>query len=121
MYTIKKQTIQPYEQAVLECCLHRDAQNCENQSGVVFPNEILEKDSGIALTSSLSTVDKNNVLFISALNITEYPITIICRTEVGKFSILSTQQAEKLTQKDPQLISLAKSRNNDDFLENLTS
>ena len=116
----KKQTIQPYQQTILECSLHKDAQNCENQSGVVIPNEILEKATEIALTSSLSTIDKNNVLFISALNITEHPITINGQTEVGKFfSKLSTEQAEKLTQIDPQLMALAKSRNKENIFGEL--
>ena len=119
IYTNKKQTIQPYQQTILECSLHKDAQNCENQSGVVIPNEILEKATEIALTSSLSTIDKNNVLFISALNITEHPITINGQTEVGKFSILSTEQAEKLTQIDPHLMALAKSRNKEDIFGEL--
>ena len=98
----------------MECSLDKDALDCANQSGVVIPNEILEKDTEIALTSSLSTIDKN-ILYISALNITEHPITVNGRTEVGKFSTLSTEQAEKLTQIDPQLIALAKSRNKEDF------
>ena len=116
IYTNKKQTIQPYQQTILECSLHKDAQNCENQSGVVIPNEILEKATEIALTSYLSTIDKNNVLFISALKITEHPITINGQT---KFSILSTEQAEKLTQIDPQLMALAKSRNKEDIFGEL--
>ena len=74
----------------------------------------------MALTSSLRTVGTNNTLYVSALNVTVYPITINSRTEVGRFSILSREQAEQLIQIDPQLITLAKSRNKDDYFSELT-
>ena len=77
------------------------------------------KKKQIAITSSLSTVGKNNTLYICAINITEHPITINSRTEVGRFSILSTEQADQLIQIDPQLITLAKSRNKDDYFAEL--
>ena len=47
------------------------------------------------------------------------PITISNRTDVGRFSILSTEQADQLIQIDPQLITLAKSRNQDDYFAEL--
>ena len=119
IYTNKKHTIQPNEQIVLECYLSDKTDQFENKSGVITPNEILEKETEIALTSSLSTVGKNNTLYVSALNIIEHPITINSRTEVGRFSILSTEQADQLIQIDPQLIKLAKSRNKDDYFAEL--
>ena len=119
IYTNKKHTIQPNEQIFLECYLSDKTDQFENKSGVITPNEILEKETEIALTSSLSTVGKNNTLYVSAINITEHPITINSRTEVGRFSILSTEQADQLIQIDPQLITLAKSRNKDDYFAEL--
>ena len=119
IYTNKKHTIQPNEQIFLECYLSDKTDQFENKSGVITPNEILEKETEIALTSSLSTVGKNNTLYVSALNVTEHPITINSRTEVGRFSILSTERADQLIQIDPQLITLAKSRNKDDYFAEL--
>ena len=83
IYTNKKHTIQPNEQIFLECYLSDKTDQFENKSGVITPNEILEKETEIALTSSLSTVGKNNTLYVSAINITEHPITINSRTEVA--------------------------------------
>ena len=119
IYTNKKHTIQPNEQIFLECYLSDKTDQFENKSVVITPNAILEKETEIALTSSLSTVAKNNTLYVSALNVTEYPITINSRTEVGRFSIFLTEQANQLTQVDPQLITLAKSRNKDDYFAEL--
>ena len=92
------------------------AENLANVSGVVTPNETLEKDSELAITSSLSTIGINNLIVISVLNITDHPITLSNKTEIGPFSVLTTDQAENLFQIDPQLISLAKSRNQSDPL-----
>ena len=119
IYTNNKHTKQPNEQIFLECCLSDRTDHFENKSGVITPNEVLEKETEIALTSSLSTVGKNNALYVSALNVTEHPITINSRTEVGRFSILSTEQADHMIQVDPQLITLAKSRNKDDYFVEL--
>ena len=118
IYTNKKHTIQPNEQIFLECYLPDKTDQFENKSGVITPNEILE-ETEIALTSSLSTVGRKNTLYVSALNVTEHPITINSRTEVGRFSILSAEQADRLIQIDPQLIALAKSRNKDDYFTEL--
>ena len=73
----------------------------------------------MALTSSLRTVGTNNTLYVSALNVTVHPIAINSRTEVGRFSILSREQADQLIQIDPKLITLAKSRNKDDYFSQL--
>ena len=119
IYTNKKHTIQPNEQIFLECYLSDKTDQFESKSGVIPPNEILKKETEIALTSSLSTAGKNITLYVSALSVTELPITINSRTEVGRFSILSTEQADQLIQIDPQLITLAKSRNKDDYFAEL--
>ena len=68
------------------------------------------KKRQIALTSLLSTVGKNKT-YVSALSVTEHPITINCRTEVGRFSFISAEQTDHLIQIDQQLTALAKSRN----------
>ena len=112
-YTSKKQTIAVGEKIMIQCNLAKNTDDLESVSGVVTPNETLEQELDIAFTSSLSTVGKGNVIMISALNITDHDITIQQRTEVGKFSVLTPEQAEKLIQIDPQLIALARLKNSD--------
>ena len=119
IYTNRKHTKQPNEQIVPECFLSDKTDQFENKSRVITPNEILEKETEMALTSSLSTLGKNFALYFSALNVTEHTIPINSRTEVGRFSILSPEQADELIKIDPQLITLAKSRNNDDYFAEL--
>ena len=101
----------------MECYLTEETDQFENKSVLITLNKILETE--IALTSSLSTVGKNNTLYTSVLNVTEHPITINSRREVGGVSILSTEQADQLIQIDPQLITLAKSRNKYDYFADL--
>ena len=98
---------------MIQCTIANDTNDLESVSGVVTPNETLEQELDIAFTSSLSTVGKGNVIMISALNITDHDITIQLRTEVGIFSVLTPEQAEKLIQIDPQLIALARLKNPD--------
>ena len=78
-----------------------------SKSGIIISNETLEKETEIALSSSLKTVGENIKLFILAVNIREHPMTIANETEVPKFSILKAEQAKNLTAIDPELIALA--------------
>ena len=103
----KKHTIPANEQIVMECRLCGVFEKFENFSGVVIPNETLERNLDLAITSSLSTVNANNIIYISALNITDHSITLAKDTEVAKFSFLTSEQAENLQQIDPELIALA--------------
>ena len=54
--------------------------------------------------SSLSKVAENNNLYIYVLNVPDHPITINKGEEIAKFSFLTSDQAEKLLEEDPQLI-----------------
>ena len=87
----------------------------ENKSRVIIRSEFLEKETEIALTPLLSTVGKNNT-YVSVLNVSEHPIAINIRTEVGRFSTIS---ADQLIQIDPQSTPLAKLRNRDNHLAEL--
>ena len=112
VYTQKKQVLQPSQQAVLECKLYDKLESFTDLCGVIIPNEIFEKDSEVILTSSLSKVAENNILYIYVLNITDHPITINKDEEIAKFSFLTSDQAEKLLEVDPQLINVAKMSEN---------
>ena len=46
------------------------------------------------------------------MNITDHPITINKGEEIAKFSFLTSDQAEKLLEVDPQLINVAKMSEN---------
>ena len=115
IFLSKKHTLQPSSQTVLEGYLSKNAQNLENCSGVVIPNQSFEDSTDIALTSSLSTIDECGKVFISAINLTDHPITVPYNTIIANFEILNTAQAEKLINIDPQLIALAKMRNHDNL------
>ena len=93
---------------ILECKLYDKLESFADLCGVIIPNEIFEKDSEVILTSSLSKVAENNILYIYVLNITDHPITINKGEEIAKFSFLTSDQAEKLLEVDPQLINVAK-------------
>ena len=112
VYTQKKQVLQSNQQAVLECKLYDKLESFTDLCGVIILNEIFEKDSEIILTSSLSKVAENNILYIYVLNITDHPTTIIKCEEIAKFSFLTSDQAEKLLEVDPQLINVAKMSEN---------
>ena len=46
------------------------------------------------------------------MNITDHPVTINKGEEIAKFSFLTSDQAEKLLEVDPQLINVAKMSEN---------
>ena len=49
------------------------------------------------------------------MNLSDNQITLNNQTEIAHFEILNEAQADNLIEIDPQLISLAKMRNSDDF------
>ena len=110
VYTTKRCVIPPNVQIVIECQITDTSEQFENFSGIVIPNETLERSLDLAITSSLSTVSNNNILHISALNITDHNTVLLKSTEVAKFSFLTPEQAENLQQIDPELIALAQMR-----------
>ena len=107
-YTQKKQVLQPNQQAVLECNLYDKLESFADLCGVIIPNEIFEKDSEVILTSSQSKVAEKNTLYIYVMNITDHPVTINKGEEIANLSFLTSDQAEKLLEVDPQLINVAK-------------
>ena len=48
----------PNKHSILECQLLRSALKIDDQSGIIITNEVLEKETELAFTSSLSTVGK---------------------------------------------------------------
>ena len=111
----KKHALPPNSHQILECSLKDNSESFSECSGVVIPNDEFEQSTEIALTSSLSTAEKDGKLYISAINITDHYVHLKANTLVASFEILSQAQAEKLISIDPQLIALAKQRDPDDI------
>ena len=116
VYATKKQTIPANKTVIIECSLSKHTEDLKFSSGVVEPCETFERETDLALTLSLSTIGENNTIFIAALNITDHPITLTKRTELARFQIFTSEQADKLIQVDPELIALAKYRNSENFI-----
>ena len=113
--TVEKTTIAPNQQTILKCVL-LSKNKLSELCGIVEPKTSFEEKTGLCITSSLSKVDSSGHLFISALNLQENEVTIPRNSDIALFKFLSPQQAETLTPIDPQLLTLAKSKNPDDFV-----
>ena len=74
---------------------------------MINPNDNLEREFDISIMSSLSTVQKDNLVNIIVLNITDHPVTINRDKELAKFAILTADQTDKLTPIDPNLLNVA--------------
>ena len=109
----KKVHIPPQSQALLECQLDND--EYKNCTGLVIPSPPMEDKSSVVLTSSLNTIDDSGKVFISAINFSDTRIIFNNKTEIAQIQILNESDADDLIPIDPQLISLAKMRNPDDF------
>ena len=102
----KKIVIPSYEQKTIPCTLcTEDA--LSDLSGMIIPNDNLECEFDMSIMSSLSTVQKDNLVNIIVLNITDHPVTINRDKELAKFAILTADQTDKLTAIDPFLVNVA--------------
>ena len=117
--TMQKRTLKPNEQKVIACSLPQDAPCLNGCSGTVTPDEKYESDSELIFCSSLSKVGENNEIYVIAINPTEHLITIPRNTLVAQFKILTPKETEYVTPVTPELISLAKMRNPDNFMSEL--
>ena len=111
----KKVCIPSQTQALLECQFDENFETYKNCTGLVIPSDRLEDKSGIVLTSSLSTINDDGKVVLSAINFSDNPITLNNKTEIAHFEILNETEADDLIAIDPTLLSLAKLRNPDDF------
>ena len=83
-------------------------------TGIVNSAQEFEKNCEIAFISSISEVLKNNLLYITAFNITNHHITLPFKTEIGKFSVLTLNEAESLFPIEPEMIAFAKMNHADE-------
>ena len=100
---------------IIECSLANLSDQYQSCIGLNIPSDCLEDKCGIALNSSLSKIDDTGKAFVSAINLSDNQITLNNQTEIARFEILNEAQADNLNETDPQVISLAKIRYQDDF------
>ena len=115
---MEKTTIAPNQLTTLKCNLLSKkifADVCR----IVEPKVGFEDKTGLCILSSLFTTDPNGFSFISALNLQNNAITIPRNSDFASFKFHSQQQAGTLTPIDPQLLTLAKLRNLDDFVQEI--
>ena len=111
----RKVQMAPQSQVLLECSLAKLSDQYQSCTGLVFPSHRLEDRCSFALTSSLSNDNDTGEVFVSAINFSDNQFTLNNQTEIATFEILNDEQANHLNEIDPQLISLAKMRDRDDF------
>ena len=111
----KKIQIAPQSQVLLECSLAKLSDQFQSCTRLVIPSDLLEGKCCIALTSSLSKIDDTGKVFVSTITLSDNQVTLNNQTAITNFEVLNETQADNLIEIDPQLISLAKMRNPDDF------
>ena len=80
----------------------------EKTTGIVVPSQELEEKCELAATSSINEVNKQNVVYVTAFNMTEHNLAMPFKTKIGKFSILTLTEYENLIQIEPQILAFAK-------------
>ena len=104
----KKQIIAPHQTVIIECPLQDIPTDMEKTTGIVVPSHELEEKCELAVTSSINEVNKQNIVYVTAFNMTEHNLTLHFKTEIGKFSIFTLTEYENLIQIEPQTLALAK-------------
>ena len=111
----KKVQLAPQAQLLLKCSLAKLSDQYQSCAGLVIPSDRLEDNCSIAPTSSLSKIHDTGKVSVSAISLSDNQIKLNKKTEKVHFEILNEAQADNSIKIDPQLISLAKMRNPDDF------
>ena len=118
--TLEKITIVPNQQTTVKCGLI-SKKIFTDVCGIAEPKLSFEDKTGLCIQSSLSRTDSNGYLYLSDLNLRNNDMTIPKKSDIALFKFPSPQQAETLTPIDPQLLTLAKFINSDDFVKEKTS
>ena len=113
---MEKCVIAPNQQTMLKCILQTKKERFANVCAIVEPKASFEKKTGLLITSSFSRTDSEGILYLSALNHQTKEMTIPRNSDIAYFKFLLPQQAGTLTPIDPQLITLSKFKNPDDFV-----
>ena len=100
--TMEDIKISPGKQTILKLQPDNDI-TVESQIGIVEPTIKFEK-LGLCLTSSIDKLQKNEPLFMIAINSTEVPIHIGKNSAVATFSVLTPEHERYLIPLEPKLI-----------------
>ena len=111
----KKVQIGLHMRVLLECTLAKPSDQYQSCTGLIIPSDHLKDKRGFVLTSSLSKIEDAGKVFVPGESLSENQITLINQSEIPHFKILNEAKADNLIEFDPQLISLAKMCNSDDF------
>ena len=111
----KKIQIAPQSQVPLECILAKLSDQYQFCTGLVIPSDRLDDKCSIAVTLSLSKIDDTGKVFVCSINLSDKRIRLNNQTEISNFELLNEERADNLIETNPQLISLAKKQNLDDF------
>ena len=118
MQTLERIMIAPNQQTTPRCGLITN-KILTDVCGILGPKLSFEDKTGLCITSSLSRTDPNGYLYLSALNLQNIEITKPRNSDIAFFNFLSPQQADTLTPIEPQLLTLIKSINPDDFAKEI--
>ena len=94
----KKHIMAPHQTVIVECQLQDISTDMEKTTGIVVPSQELEEKCQLAITSSVNEVSKQNIVYVTAFNMTEHHLTLPFKTEIGKFSIFTLTQYKNLIQ-----------------------
>ena len=68
----KKHIIAPHQTVIVECQLQDIPTDMEKTTGIVVPSQELEEKCELAVTSSINEVSKQNMVYVTAFNMTEH-------------------------------------------------
>ena len=117
-YTIRileKCVIAPSQHTTLKCNLPTKNKRLADVCGIVEPKVCFEEKTGLCITSYLFRTNSEVNLYLSAVTVKTNDITIPPTSEIVYFKYRSQQQVEALTPIDPQILTLAKIKNPDNF------
>ena len=89
----QKTTVKPQNQEILYTKIEF-SKNLEGHTGMVIPLEEYENNTELKLSSSVVTVEKDNMVSILALNFNDHSITFPKNKQVAVFQFLSPQEEE---------------------------
>ena len=109
--TISKITVLPNQQAAIECKLEKLHPSLQNVIGIIEPSLLFERKTGLCVLSSISRIDSTFRTKIGIINLMPYKITVSPQTRIGKFQLVTQNQASYLLPMHPSIIDCYKELN----------
>ena len=89
--------------------------NLDGHTGLIIPDEHLENSSELRLSSSLVSVQRDNIVSILAIDLNDHAVTFTKNKEVAVFEFFSPQEEEELIEIGPELLALDKMKDGEIF------